>query len=137
MEIKIDEIESILKLFDELLIRFECDDYAVITNIDEYRKLKNAYKIISEFLPEKRRKNIFKVGDIVCFKDSEPSKDDCDYGIITYIHPEDRYMNVMRKDGSCSKENISDFYWLCSNYPEMEKILKKLKGVSENENNNL
>ncbi len=133
MEIKIDEIKSILALFDDLLFRYECDEYAVIPNYNEYCKLKTAYKLISEFLPKEQRKNIFKVGDIVCFKDSDPIIDDADYGIITYIHPEDRYMNVMRKDGSCSKENISDFYWLCQNYPEMEKILKKLKGVSKNE----
>ncbi len=133
MEIKIDEIKSILELFDDLLFHFECDDYAAIYNMDGYRKLKNAHKIISELLPNEHRKNIFKVGDIVCFKDSDPIIDDADYGIITYIHPEDRYMNVMRKDGSCSKENISDFYCLCQNYPEMEKILEKLKGVSENE----
>lgn len=49
----------------------------------------------------------FKVGDIVKIKGSDPVRDGCDCGLVTWASKDMIY--VMRNDGSCGGESPEDF----------------------------
>lgn len=68
----------------------------------------------------------FKVGDEVRIKGSDPEKDDCDIGVVTYIS--ERYMHVMRKDGSGADENDFENWERTGRYfVEMDELLFNMK----------